>query len=206
MTRVKICGITTLEDAQAAVEAGADAIGFIFAAGSPRTVTPERASQIGAGLPPFVWTVGVFVDQPANDLLRIAAEVPLQAVQLHGSETAEYSRQLPLLIVKAIRVRNAESLSPIGVYPARAFLLDAYVEGQPGGTGMCVPWELVAQVTEKAPIILSGGLRPDNVADAIRRVHPFGVDVSSGVERAPGRKDHRKMKEFIAHVRETDHR
>jgi phosphoribosylanthranilate isomerase len=204
MTRVKICGITTLEDALAAVEAGADAIGFIFAAGSPRTVTPEHAAQIAAGLPPFVWTVGVFVDQPAADLLRIATQVPLQAVQLHGKETDDYSRQIPLPIVKAIRVRNVESLSPIGVFPARAFLLDAYVEGQPGGTGMCAPWELAAQVTGKAPIILSGGLRPENVADAIRRVHPFGVDVSSGVERAPGRKDHRKVKEFIAHVRETD--
>jgi phosphoribosylanthranilate isomerase len=204
MTRVKVCGITCLEDAWAALEAGADALGFVFASGSPRTIGPAQAAAIAAALPPFVWTVGVFVDQPLEEIVRIAGEVRLQAAQLHGNEPAEYSSRLPLPVIRAIRVRNAESLALIGAYPARAFLLDAYVEGQPGGTGKTVAWDLAAAVTGKAPIILSGGLRPDTVAEAIRRVRPFAVDVSSGVERAPGHKDHRKLKEFIAHVRETD--
>ncbi len=204
MTRIKICGITTLEDARAAVDAGADAIGFIFALGSPRTITVDRASQIAAQLPPFVWTVGVFVDQTLPDVLGIAAEVPLQVVQLHGDEPADYSRKISFPVIKAIRVRDANALEPIGTYPARAFLLDAYVEGRPGGTGRCASWELAAQVMGKAPIILSGGLTAENVAEAIRRVRPFGVDVSSGVERTPGHKDHRKLKEFIEHVREAD--
>jgi phosphoribosylanthranilate isomerase len=204
MTRVKICGITAQEDARAAVDAGADALGFVFAAGSPRTVAAERAAEIVSALPPFVWTVGVFVDQPLEEVLRIAAGVRLQAVQLHGNESAAYGRQIPWPVIRAIRVRNAESLQLIGAYPARAFLLDAYVEGQPGGTGKSIAWDLAAGVTGKAPIILSGGLRSETVADAVRRVRPFGVDVSSGVERAPGRKDHRKLKEFIAHVRQAD--
>ncbi len=204
MTRVKICGITAIDDAHAAVEAGADALGFVFAAGSPRAVTPAQAAGITSTLPPFVWTVGVFVDQPLEDVIRIAGDVHLQAVQLHGAEPADYSACLPLPVIRAIRVRNAGSLNLVGAYPARAFLLDAYVEGQAGGTGKTLAWDVAATVTGKAPIILSGGLRPETVADAIRRVRPFGVDVSSGVERAPGHKDHAKLKEFIDHVRETD--
>ncbi len=204
MTRVKVCGITSAEDAAVAVEAGADALGFVFASESPRTVTSERAADIAAMLPPFVWTVGVFVDQRIDDVLRIARDARLHAVQLHGNEPSEYSARIPLPVIRAIRVRNADALNIIGRYPARAFLLDAYVEGQPGGTGKTVAWDLAAEVAGKAPIILSGGLRPETVGAAVRRVRPFGVDVSSGVERAPGLKDHRKLKEFIAHVREAD--
>ena len=204
MTRVKICGITTAEDAADAVEAGADALGFIFVPGTPRAVLPEAAERIVADLPPFVTTVGVFVDRPLQELLDIAARCRLQAVQLHGEESAEVARCIPLRVIKGIRVKDAESLRPIGSYPAHAFLLDAFVEGVPGGTGSVLPWDLAARAKGRAPIILSGGLRPENVDRAVRLVRPYGVDVSSGVEMRPGRKDRQKVREFIAAVRRAD--
>jgi phosphoribosylanthranilate isomerase len=204
MTRVKICGITSAEDALAAVEAGASALGLVFVPGTPRFVRPEAASSILRGLPPFVSTVGVFLDQPLEEVLATVAALDLHVVQLHGHEPEAFSRRLPVPVIKALRVRDAESLRPIGTYPAQAFLLDAYVEGQPGGTGTLLPWEVVIQAKGLARIILSGGLRPENVGDAVRLIRPFAVDVSSGVERSPGRKDHRKVREFIANVRQAD--
>jgi phosphoribosylanthranilate isomerase len=204
VTRVKICGITTAEDAADAVEAGADALGFIFVPGTPRAVSPEAAGRIVATLPPFVTAVGVFVDRPVQDVLDIAAHCRLQAVQLHGEEPAESARLIPLKVIKAIRVKDAESLRPLGTYPAQAFLLDAFVEGTPGGTGSVLPWDLAAQVSGVARIILSGGLRPENVDQAVRLVRPYAVDVSSGVELRPGRKDRQKVREFIAAVRRAD--
>ncbi len=204
MTRVKICGITSAEDALAAVEAGADALGFVFAPGTPRLVPPETAERIVAGLPPFVTAVGVFVDQPLEEVLRIAARCNLQAVQLHGDEPEAFSRRIPLKVIKALRVRDVPDLRPIPTYPAHAFLLDAFVEGQAGGTGALISWDLAVHAKGHAPIILSGGLRPETVALAVRRVRPYGVDVSSGVEAGPGRKDHQKVREFIAAVRQAD--
>ena len=204
MTRVKICGITSVEDAAAAVEAGADALGFVFVPRTPRLVHPEVAARIVEGLPPFVTTVGVFVDQPLDEVLGIAGRCRLQAVQLHGEESEDYSRRIPLRVIKAIRVRDGRDLCPIQTYPADAFLLDAFVEGQTGGTGTSIPWDLARQAKGKAPIILSGGLKPETVAQAVRTVRPYGVDVSSGVETSPGRKDHQKVREFIAAVREAD--
>lgn len=204
MTRVKICGITSREDAVAAVEAGADALGFVFVPGTPRCVHPEVAERIVGVLPPFVTPVGVFMNQPLEEVLRIAARCGLQAVQLHGDEPEAYSRRIPLRVIKAVRVRDAESLRILPTYPAHAFLLDAFVEGQAGGTGTPVSWELAVQAKGHAPIILSGGLRPDTVGLAVRRVRPYGVDVSSGVEVSPGRKDHQKVREFIAAVRQAD--
>jgi phosphoribosylanthranilate isomerase len=204
MTRVKICGISSAEDALAAVEAGADALGFVFVPGTPRLVHPETAERIVAGLPPFVTAVGVFVDQPLEEVLRIAARCNLQAVQLHGDEPEAFSRGIPLKVIKAIRVREAPDLRPIATYPAHAFLLDAFVEGQAGGTGTPISWDLAVQAKGHAPIILSGGLRPETVGLAVRRVRPYGVDVSSGVEVRPGRKDHQKVREFIAAVRQAD--
>lgn len=204
MTRVKICGITTAEDAAAAVEAGTDALGFVFAPGTPRVVQPEAAARIIAGLPPFISTVGVFVNQPLEEILRIALHCGLQAVQLHGEEPEELGRRIPLKVIKALRVRDAESLEPIATYPAHAFLLDAFVEGKQGGTGTTLPWELAAEAAGRARIILSGGLRPDTVGHAIRLVRPYGVDVSSGVEQRPGRKDRQKVREFIDAVRQAD--
>ena len=204
MTRVKICGITSAEDALAAVEAGADALGFIFVPGTPRLVLPEIVEGIVAGLPPFVTPVGVFMDQPLEEVLRIATRCNLQAIQLHGGEPEAFSRRIPLKVIKAIRVRDAADLRPMATYPAHAFLLDAFVEGRPGGTGNTICWDLAAQAKGRAPLILSGGLRPDTVGPAIRRVRPYGVDVSSGVEVRPGRKDHQKVREFIAAVRRAD--
>ena len=204
MTRVKVCGITSREDAVAAVEAGADALGFVFVPGTPRCVHPEVAERIVGGLPPFVTSVGVFMNQPLEEVLRITARCGLQAVQLHGDEPEEYSRRIPLRVIKAVRVRDAESLRILPTYPAHAFLLDAFVEGQAGGTGTPISWELAVQAKGHAPIILSGGLRPDTVGPAVRRVRPYGVDVSSGVEVSPGRKDHQKVREFIAAVRQAD--
>lgn len=204
VTRVKICGITSAEDAAAAVEAGADALGFVFVPGTPRIVHPDVAQRIVMDLPPFVTTVGVFVDQPLEDVLRIADHCRLQAVQLHGDEPEAFSRRIPIRVIKAIRVRDAQDLRPIATYPAHAFLLDAFVEGRAGGTGTPIPWDLARQAKGKVPIILSGGLRPETVARAVRAVRPYGVDVSSGVETSPGRKDREKVREFIAAVREAD--
>lgn len=204
MTRVKICGITCAEDALAAVEAGANALGFVFVPGTPRCVRPEVAASILRELPPFVSTVGVFVDQPLEEVLAIITAVKLHVAQLHGQEPEAFSRRLPVPVIKALRVRDEGSLKPISSYPAHAFLLDADVAGQPGGTGRLLPWDVAVRATGLAPIILSGGLRPENVGEAVRRVRPFAVDVSSGVERSPGRKDHRKVREFIANVRQAD--
>jgi len=204
MTRIKICGITSAEDASVAIEAGASALGLVFVPGTPRFVRLGAASRILQNLPPFVATVGVFADQPLEEVLTVVAALKLHAVQLHGNEPEAFSRCLPVPVIKALRVRDAESLTPIGSYPAQAFLLDAYVEGQPGGTGTLGPWDLALQAKGRAPIILSGGLRPENVGDAVRLVRPFAVDVSSGVERVPGRKDYRKVREFIANVRQAD--
>ena len=204
MTRVKICGITTAEDAADAVVAGADALGFVFVPGTPRAVLPEAVEQIVRGLPPFVTTVGVFVDPLLQDVLEIVAHCSLHAVQLHGEEPAEMARRIPVKVIKALRVRAAESLQPMATYPAHAFLLDAFVEGKPGGTGSVLSWDLARQAKGPAPIILSGGLRPDTVNEAVRLVRPYGVDVSSGVEMRPGRKDRQKVREFIAAVRRAD--
>lgn len=204
MTRVKICGITSVEDAAAAVDAGADALGLVFAPGTPRHVDVGAARCIVERLPPLVAAVGVFVDHALDDLLRIVAALGLHAVQLHGGESEEYSRRMPVPVIRALRVRDAADLEPVETYPARAFLLDAYVEGRSGGTGMTFPWDLARRAPGRKPLILSGGLRPDTVAEAIRLVRPYGVDVSSGVEASPGRKDHRKVREFIANVRQTD--
>jgi phosphoribosylanthranilate isomerase len=204
VTRVKICGITTAEDAAAAVEAGADALGFVFAPGSPRLVRPEAVERIARDLPPFVTAVGVFADQPLEEILRIVGRCALQAVQLHGDEPETFGRRIPIRVIKAIRVRDARDLAPIGTYPAHAFLLDAFVEGKAGGTGTTISWDLAREAKGTVPIILSGGLRPETVAQAVRTVRPYGVDVSSGVEVSPGQKDHKKVREFIAAVHEAD--
>jgi len=204
VTRVKVCGITGAEDAAAAVAAGADALGFVFAAGSPRRVEAGVAAGIAAALPPFIATVGVFVDQPLEEILEVAGRCRLQWIQLHGAEPPEFARRLPLPVIRAIRVRDEASLGPMRAYPAQAFLLDAFVEGCPGGTGRRFAWELAVLAKGAGPIILAGGLTPENVGEAVRRVRPYAVDASSGLECRPGRKDHRKLEEFIAHVRIAD--
>jgi phosphoribosylanthranilate isomerase len=202
MVQVKICGITNLEDAEAAVEAGADALGFVFYPPSPRHVSPEQAEQIIQKLPPFVTTVGLFVDVAFDTVNDLAVRCGLDRIQLHGRETPAFCRQVKQPVIKAFRIKNAESLAHLPGYTVSAYLLDAHVEGAlPGGTGASFSWELAARAKPYGPVILAGGLTPENVATAIARTRPYGVDVSTGVECAPGIKDHRKVREFIARAK-----
>jgi phosphoribosylanthranilate isomerase len=198
-TRVKICGITNLADAQAAVEAGADALGFIFYEKSPRFVSLKTAAEISKQLPPFIMRAGVFVDAPEDFVLRAIGECGLTLLQFHGDEPPEFCTQFGLMSMKAFRIRDAESLKKIPDYQTDAYLLDAFSSTTLGGTGERFDWDLaVAAQKFGKPVFLAGGLTPENVADAVRKVRPFGVDVSSGVESAPGKKDHAKVKAFIA--------
>jgi phosphoribosylanthranilate isomerase len=197
MTRVKICGITNLEDALFAAETGADALGFVFYAKSPRCIAPDRAREIILRLPPFVAKVGVFVNEELDRMREIMAHCHLDYAQLHGDETPEQVTVLAPRAIKAVRVRSAADVERLSDYRAAAYLLDAYHPTKPGGTGETWDWELAAVAKQYGPIILAGGLTPDNVATAIQRVHPYAVDVSSGVEAAPGIKDHQKVQRFI---------
>lgn len=199
MVKVKICGITNWGDAQAAVEAGADALGFIFFEKSPRHVSTSVAADIIRRLPPFIARVGVFVDMPRDGILNIIAECGLDTVQLHGGESPEFSAGIAQKTIKAFRIENEKSLEPLHRYKTSAWLLDSYVAGQLGGTGAVFQWDLaVRAVSLGRPVILAGGLTPVNIADAVKQVRPYGVDVSSGVETAPGRKDHDKVRAFLA--------
>lgn len=200
--RVKICGITNEADAAAAVEAGADALGFIFYVGSPRFVRPERVAGIVASLPPFVTPVGVFVDASRDEIRRIAGEAGIKTVQLHGQESPDLCASLSLQTVKAFRVKDEHSLGELPRYQVAAFLLDSWVPGQHGGTGAAFNWELAVRAKDfGTPIILAGGLTPENVDEAVARVAPYGLDVSSGVETAPGQKDHAKVREFVSRAK-----
>jgi phosphoribosylanthranilate isomerase len=197
MTRVKICGITNLEDALFAAEAGADALGFVFYAKSPRCIVPDRAREIILRLPPFVAKVGVFVNEELDQVEKIMACCHLDYAQLHGDETPEQVAALAPRAIKAVRVRSMADVERLRDYRAAAYLLDAYHPTKPGGTGETWDWELATAAKQYGPIILAGGLTPDNVVGAIKRVHPYAVDVSSGVEAAPGIKDHQKVRRFI---------
>ncbi len=200
--RSKICGITRLEDALAAVDAGADAIGFVFYAKSPRVVTVQQARAIIAGLPPFVTTVGLFVNASRCELGEILDAVPLDLLQFHGDETSEQCEGYHRPYIKALRVKAGDDIAAAcKAYPgASGILLDTYVEGVPGGTGAAFDWSLVPQGLSK-PIILAGGLTADNVAEAIARVKPYAVDVSGGVEQSKGIKDRTKIEAFMRAVR-----
>jgi phosphoribosylanthranilate isomerase len=202
MVSVKICGITSAEDAQAAAAAGADALGFVFYPPSPRYVTPEQASVIIRTLPPFVTTVGLFVDVSVETVNGVAAQCGLDRVQLHGHEPPEFCCRVVRPVIKAFRIKNAESVLSLSSYRVAGYLLDADVEGAlPGGTGASFSWELAALAKPYGSLILAGGLTPENVEEAIVRVRPDGVDVSTGVERAPGVKDHRKVRTFVARAK-----
>lgn len=204
MTRIKICGITNLKDALVAVELGADALGFVFAE-SPRRIGPEVASQIIRSLPPFITVVGLFVDERAEVVREIMKECRLDALQFHGNESPDYCKLFPRKMIKAFRIKDEETLKTISSYKVNAYLLDAYVEGMAGGTGETFNWNLAIEAKKIGPpIILAGGLGPDNVVEAVRKVRPYGVDVSSQIEKAPGKKDHKKMRAFIEAVRRTD--
>jgi phosphoribosylanthranilate isomerase len=206
MTKVKICGITNLEDARIAVEGGADFLGFIFYPKSPRYVTPKQVREIVTQLRsqspiPNPHLVGVFVDQRPEIIAQTLDFCGLDYAQLHGAEPPEAVTTLMergLGVIKAFRVRDEAALVEIERYRATAYLLDAYVPGQPGGTGHTFDWTLAVQAKGYGPVILAGGLTPDNVAGAVHTIQPWGVDVSSGVEAAPGCKDPHKVRRFIA--------
>lgn len=202
VVRSKICGITRLEDALAAVAAGADAIGLVFYAPSPRAVTIAQAQAIVAGLPPFVTTVGLFVDMPPREIEGVLAAVPLDLLQFHGDESPADCEALRRPYIKALRVRAGDDVvAQVDAYPgARAVLLDTFVDGVPGGTGQAFDWSLVPAQLSK-PVILAGGLTPGNVAAAIAQVRPYAVDVSGGVEVSKGIKDAHKVKDFVRAVR-----
>jgi len=203
--KVKICGITNLADAQAAVDAGADVLGFMFYDKSPRYLTCEAAAAIIRELPPYVVKAGVFVDAPEEVVLRAVRECDLNLLQFHGQETPEYCLQFGLMSMKAFRVRDAASLQVLREYPTDAWLLDAYTPGKLGGTGEVFNWDLAREARSWGrPIFLAGGLTPENVAEAVRRAQPYAVDVSSGVEAAPGKKDPARLNAFIKAAREVE--
>jgi phosphoribosylanthranilate isomerase len=195
---VKICGITRAEDAILAAEAGASAVGFVFWPGSPRYVDPFRARAIAAQLPPFVTTVGVFVNQGADYIKGVASLVRLGAVQLHGDETPADAAALPMPVIKALTAGAAR----LEDWPARTtVLLDAHDPARRGGTGQTIDWNAAAAIAAARRIVLAGGLTPDNVGDAVARVRPFGIDISSGVECAPGIKDPQRIRALFAALR-----
>jgi phosphoribosylanthranilate isomerase len=203
--RVKICGLTRVEDALAAAHAGADAIGLVFYEKSPRHVSLEAARAILARLPPFVTSVGLFVDAAPEAVRAVLAALPLDLLQFHGEEPPEYCRAFGRPYIKAVRVRPGVDLVEWAARFAdsRGLLLDAYVEGTPGGTGRVFDWSLIPRDLP-LPIVLSGGLAADNVEEAIRRVRPWAVDVSSGVEAAKGIKDAARIAAFMRGVRNAD--
>lgn len=203
MTRVKICGITNLEDALCAVNAGADALGFVFFDKSPRNISPLKAQEIVAALPPFISTVGLFVNEAPEKVDQIMRQARLQVIQLHGDETPEdCSRFESWPVIKALRIKNSGSLSALADYRVNALLLDAWSEDQYGGTGISFDWALLRDLSPDVPLILAGGLTPENVVRAITQVQPYAVDVSSGVEKSPGRKDHRLIDRFVRQVKQ----
>lgn len=200
--RVKICGITRLKDALFAAQAGADALGFVFYEKSPRHVTSAQATAICHALPPFVSRVGLFVDASAEFVQSVLHTVPLDLLQFHGDETPSYCAQFGRPYMKAVRVRPTTNLLKYAADfdGASGLLLDAYVPGLPGGTGEAFDWQLIPENFPK-PIVLSGGLTPENVSDAIQETRPWAVDVSSGVESAKGIKDQSKIAQFIANAK-----
>lgn len=200
--KVKICGITNMADATVAAEAGADALGFMFYEKSPRNISIRDAAQIVPQLNPFIIKVGVFVDAPEDLVMRAIGDCGLNLLQFHGQESPEYCTQFGLMSMKAFRIRDAESLKPLPDYPTDAWLLDAFSADKLGGTGEKFNWDLAIEAKKLGrPIFLAGGLTPENVADAVRKVEPYAVDVSSGVEAQPGKKDHEKLRAFIRAVK-----
>jgi phosphoribosylanthranilate isomerase len=198
MVRVKICGVTTPEDAALAAELGASAIGMVFWPKSPRAIDRVRAKQIVAALPPLVWAIGVFVDQ-TEEAVAIAQDVGLTAIQLHGDEPPDSYRDLPVRVIKAIGVRDESAVAAAAAVPAHVtVLLDAHDPVKRGGTGTAIDWSIAARIARQRPVILSGGLNPENVAGAIAAVKPAAIDVSSGVESAPGRKDCAKLRSLFS--------
>lgn len=199
--KVKICGVTNMDDAVAAVRAGADAIGFVLYRHSPRYITPSAVKRIVQALPPFLVSVGVFVNEDPQRVRTIMDDCGLSLAQLHGDESSTYCERLNRPALRALRLRDHGSLLALAEYKGRAgvrgFVVDTYSDGAYGGTGQTSDWSLAAEAARAAPILLAGGLTPENVQMAIQHVRPYGVDVSSGVEHSPGKKDHAKIAAFL---------
>ncbi|MDG4474597.1 phosphoribosylanthranilate isomerase [Thiovibrio frasassiensis] len=205
-TRIKVCGMREVAEVAAVVEAGVDAIGMIFVEQSPRYVEPERARDIVASLPPFVDAVGVFLDQDVATVNEIVRSCGLTMVQLHGEESPAYCAEINCRVIKVFRVRPTLSTEDLAPYAGvvSGFLFDTFHEKIAGGTGDTFDWHLLEKLSPPRPIILAGGLTPENVGEAIRQAHPFAVDLNSGVEISPGRKDLVKVRAAIAQVAAAD--
>lgn len=204
MTEIKVCGITNVEDALFAAACGADAVGFIFHAPSPRYVLPKTARQIIASLPAGIVKVGVFVNRDPDEVRRIAEDCGIDLIQLHGDEPPEYCRRLPPeRIIKAVSPRTPEEIRALAAYDVRAFLMDARDRGLYGGTGKRADWGLAAKLGKEHPLILAGGLGEENIGEALGAVAPRALDINSGAERAPGLKDHERLRRIIAIIRKA---
>jgi phosphoribosylanthranilate isomerase len=199
--KIKICGITDLDDARLCVAAGADALGFIFVEGTPRYVTPEAAARIVAALPPFVTPVGVFWNQAPRHVKAVAAQCGLGALQFHGDEAPGDLLEFRLPVIKTLKITGPDDLHRMSGYRVAAFLLDSPARWSEGEPRPVVPWDVAAEMARRHVVLLSAGLTPDNVADAVRRVRPYGVDVNSGVEVRPGRKDPARVTRFVREAR-----
>jgi phosphoribosylanthranilate isomerase len=200
--RVKICGITRAQDAVAAIDAGADALGFMFFEDSRRNVSPATAAKIIRELPPFVARVGVFVNPTKEFVQATLQSTGIDTLQFHGEEASEFCAQFGVKAIKAFRIRDHDSLRRCAAYRDCAWLLDSFVDGALGGTGVAFDWELATEVVRvNRMVILAGGLKVQTVTEAVRRVRPYAVDVSSGVESEPGKKDHAMIRDFIAAAR-----
>lgn len=204
MTKVKICGITRLEDALAAAEYGADALGFVFYKASPRYIDPKDAARIVKKLPPFVTPVALFVNEKEETVMAVLRTTGIAVIQFHGDETPAYVSSYGQRVIKAIRVVSEASLNAVHDYDVNAFLMDAYSPDLFGGTGAVFNWDLLKERNLSERVILAGGLTPDNVAAAVAGVIPYGVDVSSGVEISPGIKDHLRMRAFIENAKKKN--
>jgi len=203
MVKVKICGITNLEDAILSVETGADALGFVFYDKSPRHILPELASEIIHHLPPFVQTVGLFVNDNPARINLISDSCGLDIVQLHGDETPAFCTKLNRRVIKALRVRDITSLEEMTRFKVAAFLLDAWSPAAYGGTGQTFNWDIAEIAAKNSCVVLAGGLTVENVAEAIRKTRPYAVDVSSSLELSPGKKDFAKICAFIKNAKES---
>ncbi|MDP9325371.1 MAG: phosphoribosylanthranilate isomerase [Candidatus Dormibacteraeota bacterium] len=202
--RIKVCGNTAIDTAMAAVEAGADMLGFIMVPGTPRSLTTAQAAGIARAMPNHVELVGVFVDRPAAEVAEVAAEAGFTAVQLHGRETWLSTADLDLPVIKGARLASSSAAAALRWPPAQIVLVDSHDPGVPGGTGRTFPWEWAADLASRYRLIVSGGLGADNVADAVRQVGPWGVDASSRLESSPGVKDPERVRAYVAAARRAE--
>jgi phosphoribosylanthranilate isomerase len=201
--KVKICGITNREDALLAVDLGADALGFIFVSSSPRYIQPTIASNIIKELPPFITTVGVFVDSSKEEISSVIQQTGITTVQLHGNESPQFCTKMQIPVIKAFRVDKNFQVSGLSKYEVSSFLLDTYVEGSLGGTGKTFDWKTAIEAKKIGKIILAGGLHPENIVEAIQVVQPYAVDVNSGVEQTPGRKEREKLERLFRNIQKA---